>query len=372
MTVITAQHQAPAPPPGAPTAGSSAKALRSRRRYAIRAGGLSLRVDLRSTVVGAALLATLVAAVLASLAVGTYDLSLAEAARAVLGGGDPGTAFVVRELRLPRVVTGVLVGAALGASGALLQSLTRNPLGSPDVLGLTYGASAGAVLVIVAGGATSGAAIAAGALTGGLGTAVLVTALAWRHGLQTARLVLVGVGVAFTVRAAVDFLLFRANLDEVTQAAVWLTGSLNARTWDDATRVGLAVALLGPLAVALSRALDSLALGDETAAALGTAVQRTKISVALVSVGLASCAVTAAGPVAFVAVAAGPVARRLAGLATTAVVPAALTGAVLVTVADVIAEDLLPVVLPVGVVTAVAGAPILLWLLARQIRAGVL
>lgn len=334
----------------------------------LRAGGLSVRLPVRPLLVSVGLAAALVAALLASLLLGSYALAPSDALRALVGSGD--AAFVVQQLRLPRAVTGALVGAALGAAGALLQALTRNPLGSPDMLGLTYGASAGAVFVLAGGGGT--VSVTAGALLGGLGTALLVAGLSWRGGLRVQRLVLVGVGVAFTARAVVDLLLSRAGIDDAAQATAWLTGSLSARTWDDATRSALALAVLGPLALLLSRALDRLALGDEAAAALGVHVQRTKIAVVLVSVGLTAVAVTAAGPVVLVAVAAGPVARGLTRSAGTGVVPAALVGALLVSAADVVASDLLPVALPVGVVTAVAASPVLLWVLVRQVRAGAL
>lgn len=332
----------------------------------------SVLVRPRPVVVCATLLVVLVVVVLAALSVGSYDLSLSGAAQALAGRGDPGAVFVVRGLRLPRVVTGLLVGAVLALSGALLQALTRNPLGSPDILGLTYGASAGAVLVIVSAETASTPAVAAGALAGGLGIAVLVTGLAWRRGVQPLRLVLVGVGIAFTARALVDLLLSRGNLDDVTQATVWLTGSLSSRTWTDAGPAAVALLLLGPAALGLRRSLDHLALGDDTATGLGVHVQRVKVLTVLVAVGLASLAVTAAGPIAFVAVACAPLASRLTGVPGVPVVTAALTGALLVTSADLVAQDLLPIALPVGVVTAAAGAPVLLWLLTRQVRSGAL
>jgi iron complex transport system permease protein len=357
----------PAAPPRAPARAPA----RLAHRPALRAGTLSLRLRPRSAAVCAGLALAGACAVVASLLVGAAAVPVGQVVAVLTGSGDPQAEFVVRVLRLPRATTAVLVGAALAVSGALFQSLTRNPLGSPDLIGLTQGASAGAVVALVVG--AGGAGVAAGALVGGLVTAALVGALAWRGGgIDVLRLVLVGVGVAFTARSAVDLLLTRAGIDEVTQAAVWLTGSLNARTWDDAVRVGLAVALLVPLALVLARAVDHLALGDDAALALGVRVHLVRLLAVLVAVALAAAAVAAAGPVAFVSFVAGPLARRLVGTGEVCVVPAALLGALLVLVADLVATHVLPVALPVGVVTAVAGAPVLLWLLARQVRVGAL
>ena len=336
----------------------------------VRGRWWSFRVDERSVLVCALLALVTAAAGVVTISSGEYPLSVPEVLAALVGRGSDEATLVVGTLRLPRTLTGVLVGAALGASGAVFQSIARNPLGSPDIIGLNAGAAVGAVLVIVA---LPGAAVGVvgGAMLGGAVTAVAVYALAWRGGLQAYRLVLVGIGVGFAASAVVDYLLTRGDIDDVAIAAVWLRGSLNGASWGDVATVGVGLAVLAPAALGLQPALERLALGDESAAALGVRVGPAKLALVLVATALAALAVAAAGPVAFVAFVAGPVARRLTASPGAALVPAACVGALLTTVADHLASHALPSVsLPVGIVTAVIGAPYLLWLLSRQMRTG--
>jgi iron complex transport system permease protein len=322
--------------------------------------------------VGGALAVVAVLVAAWSLTAGDVDVPVVEVVSAITGGADPQAQFVVGTLRLPRVIVGLGVGAAFGMSGAIFQSLVRNPLASPDIVGFTAGASLGAVVMIVVAGADPRL-VSVGAVAGGLMSAALVFGLSWRRGVQAHRLVLVGIGVGFTVAAAVDYLLTRAEINEVQQAAVWLTGSLNGRTWDEVTIVLVALVLLGPIAVLLQRSLDRLDLGDDTAVALGVRTAQAKLALVAVAVALAALGVAAAGPVAFVAFVSGPIARRLIGTSRACVVASALVGAVVTVTADLAARRLLaPVELPVGVMTAVIGAPYLLWLLRRQVRTGVL
>lgn len=308
-----------------------------------------------------------------SLGSGDFPVPLPDVLRSLLGGGTARTSFIVVDLRLARVLTGILVGGAFALAGAIFQSLAQNPLGSPDVVGFDTGAALGAVVVIVSAGGAGAIAVSAGAVGGGLATAAIVYVCAWKRGVQTYRLVLAGIGVGFTLAAVSDYLLTRADIEEAQRATVWLAGSLNGRGWEQARTAAVGLAVLLPLALALGRWLRLLELGDDKAAALGVPVTRAKLLLVLVGVGLAACATAAAGPISFVALVCPPIARRLVRAPGPTLVPTVLLGALLVTGADLAARRLLaPSELPVGIATAVIGAPYLLWLLTREIRSGVM
>ena len=338
----------------------------------VRRGPVSLRLNGRSIAVCSILLLATVFVGVWSIMVGDFPLSVGEVLRATFGDGGDDAEFIVQTLRLPRALTGMLVGAALGMSGAVFQSIARNPLGSPDIIGFESGAAFGAVLVIVVLHG-SALAVAGGAVAGGLAAALAVYLLAYQRGLAASRLVLVGIGIGFAASAAVDYLITRAQIYDVQRAAVWLTGSLNGRSWDQVRTVGIALAVLAPLIVVAQRSLDRLELGDDAAAALGVPVGRTKLLLILLAVGLAALSVAAAGPIVFIAFVSGPIARRLVSSPGACVVPAACVGAFLTTFADLAARRVLaPTELPVGIATAVIGAPYLMWLLTRRARTGAL
>jgi iron complex transport system permease protein len=313
----------------------------------------------------ALLAALLPVAVLGALTVGSSDLTIPETLAALSGGGEAGEVFVVRGLRLPRVLTAVAVGAGLGASGVLLQGLLRNPLGSPDVMGVTAGAALAAVIAI-------GAAISppllplAAAAGAGLATLVLHL-LATRAGAGGARLVLAGIGIHAVASAATALAVARLPVGRLGAAEVWLAGSLHARNWTHVTAVAAGLALALPAAFLLVRRLGVLELGDELAVGAGVPVRRTRIELLAVAAVLAGVAVAVAGPIGFVALGAPHIARRLVGPAGASTLGAAmLIGALLVLAADLIGQRLLaPTALPAGAVTAVIGAPYLLWLLHR-------
>lgn len=321
-------------------------------------------------------LALLVLVSALSIGRGAFPIPVAEVLGVLAGGGDDAQRFIVLELRLPRALTGVLVGAALGVAGAITQAVARNPLASPDFLGVTASASAAAVLVIVVGGTTTGAiapslaatGVPIAALCGGLGAAALIYALAWRRGLDGYRLVLVGVGIDAIARALTDWLLILAEVNEAARAVVWLTGSLNARGWEHAVPVGVALAVLMPLALVLATRLDVLQLGDDAARGLGLRVDRTRGVLLVLAVAIAAIATAGAGPVAFVALVVPQICRRLTGASRPPLLTSAVGGALLVVGADLIARTVLGSELPVGIVTAVLGAPYLLYLIARRTR----
>ncbi|MEX3105823.1 iron chelate uptake ABC transporter family permease subunit [Streptomyces sp. ST1015] len=332
----------------------------------LRAGQVSLRVRPRGLAVCLWLLLLAALAFAAGCATGDYPVSLAEVVRVLTGGGDSGSRFIVLELRVPRGVTGLLVGAALGVSGALFQTVTRNPLGSPDIVGFGNGAATGALLSLLwwRGGPleTSLAAFAGGALTA---TAVY---LICRHdGLGGHRLIVVGIGVSAMAYSFNAWLLSRARLQDAETAQLWLTGTLNGRGWENVVPVAAVLAALLPAALALSRSLEVLGLGDDTAQALGGSPARTRLLALVVGVALIGVATAAAGPITFVALAAPQVARLLTRTPGPGLGASALTGAVLLTGADVAAQWAVPSAeVPAGLATGLAGGAYLAWLLTRR------
>ncbi len=327
-----------------------------------------IRVAPRTAGVAGVLLALSFVLLVLSVGTGEYDIPPGDVIATLFGGGDRGTQFVIETLRLPRAVTAMLVGAALGASGAIFQSISRNPLGSPDVVGFVQGASAGAVLeIVVFGGGTF--AIAAGAVVGGVGSALVVYLLALRGGAQGYRLVLIGIGMAAFLVAITDYLMTRSTLEEAQSAQVWITGSLNGRGWEHVRPAALALLLVLPMVVVLSRPLRTLELGDDAARALGVSVERSRAALILAAVLLAAVATASTGPVVFVALAAPQIARRLTRATGPGVGSAALLGAVLLLGADYASQRVFgDVQLPVGVLTGVLGGLYLIWLLTREWR----
>jgi iron complex transport system permease protein len=332
--------------------------------------GWSTRVHLRAVVVTAAALAGALAVFVWGLTVGDFPLPVGEVVATLLGGGGGGSDFIVRTLRLPRGLTGLLVGAAFGLSGAIFQRLARNPLASPDIVGVNAGAALAAVFAIVVAD-RSGATVTAAALAGGAAASLAVYVLSWRNGITGYRLVLVGIGVTAVLTAGISYLLTQAQIFEAQQAIVWLTGSLNGRTWDDVRPVAWALAVLVPLAVGLARHLRMLELGDDAARALGVPVERARAGLMATAVALAAVATASAGPIGFVALVSPQIARRLVRDGALALLPSAAVGALLLVAADLVGRRVVaPTELPVGLVTAVLGAPYLLLLLARANRIG--
>ena len=261
------------------------------------------------------------------------------------------------------------MGAALGLSGAITQTVARNPLASPDILGVTSGASAAAVLLIVVGAAGSLAGLPLAALFGGLVTTALVYGLAWRKGIDGYRLVLVGIGIGAVAEALTSWLLVSAKITDATRATVWLTGSLNQRGWEHVVPVAVALAVLVPAGLLLSFGLGTLQLGDDTARGLGMRVDRSRAALLLTAIGLCAVATASAGPIGFVALVVPQVCLRLVGTDRPPLFASAVYGALLLVAADLVTCTVLPVELPVGIITSVIGAPYLIWMLARGARA---
>ncbi|WP_129309894.1 iron chelate uptake ABC transporter family permease subunit [Streptomyces sp. L2] len=333
-------------------------------------GGLSLRVDVRALIVVVLLLAAACAAGVALIGTGDAKIPAVDVLRALAGNGTAYQDFIVNELRLPRLLVGLLVGASLGLGGALFQSVSRNPLGSPDVLGLSQGSTAGALVVIVLM-SGSAAQVTAGALVGGLVTGLAIYLLAWKQGVHGYRLVLVGIGVSAIVTAVNGYLLTKADLVDAARAVIWMTGSLDGRDWDQVWPLLLLCAALVPLVLGHARALRTLEMGDDVAHALGVRVQRVRLVLMVSAVLLTAAATAAAGPVAFVALTAPQLARRLTRSPGPNLVPSLCMGAALLVTADWASQRAFGAdQLPVGVVTGVLGGCYLLWLLVTERRAG--
>ncbi|WP_018504345.1 FecCD family ABC transporter permease [Parafrankia discariae] len=324
----------------------------------------------RVLVVGLLLALATFAAFCFGMTLGDYPVSLTHVVPAMFGSGDAGSVFIVQELRLPRALVALLAGLALGMSGAVFQTMTRNPLASPDMIGINSGAST-AVVAGLALGFGSGLGTDLLGLLGALATAVLVYLLAWRRGATGYRIILVGIGVSWMCMSLTDYLMTRAEIVEAHRALGWMVGNLNAKSWSDVGPLAVAVLVLAPTALMLGRWMNALALGDDVASGLGIPIQRARLTMLLAGVGLVAFATAAAGPVAFVSLAAPQIAQRLAGLAWPPLVGSALTGSLIILVSDIIARQLLTdTQLPVGIVTGVLGAPFLLWLLARANSTG--
>lgn len=305
-----------------------------------------------------------------SMAIGDFPIGLSRVIATVFGRGEQVDEFVIMDLRMPRALAGLVVGTALGVSGAITQSVARNPLASPDVLGITGGASMVAVFLVTVSGGTAGAVIStaglpAAALAGGLGAGLLVYFLAWRRGIDGFRLILIGISVSAMTEAVTTWLLVSADIRDVARAQAWLVGSLDNREWDD-VRVALWCSLVLMAVVAcVAFQFKPMHLGDEVAAGLGVRYARVRAVLLLCAVLLAAVAVSAAGPVPFVALVAPQVAMRLARCPTPPMVASGLTGALLLIGSDLVARTALPIGLPVGVITAAIGGPFLVYLLVR-------
>ncbi|MGW0863985.1 FecCD family ABC transporter permease [Streptomyces sp. NPDC002611] len=327
---------------------------------------VSLLLHRRSAAVALALVVLLGVVMLVSACVGQAYVSPGEVWHTLRTGSGPHE-LVVGELRVPRIVLGALVGGALGVAGALVQAVTRNPLASPDVIGVGHGAAAATVPALATGAVSAPGALPAVSVAGGLAAAALVYVLAWRHGMQPSRFVLTGVGIGVALSAVVQLYLTDSELEAAEQVKLWLTGSLNGRGWEQAQPLAVVCLLCLPGLVWASRAVRPLGLGTETAASLGVRVGRARLGLTLLGVVLAATATGAAGPIGFVALTAPQLARRLTRTPQLPLLSSALTGAVILVGADLAARTLLPPLeIPVGALTSLVGGPYLLWLLGRR------
>ncbi|AKU18346.1 FecCD family ABC transporter permease [Luteipulveratus mongoliensis] len=340
-------------------------------------GATSWRLHPRAAVVASVAVIVLIVAVAADLSMGDVIVPPLDVLASLTGHGTAESDFVVYDLRLPQTTVAVLSGAALGLSGALVQTFARNPLASPDIIGINGGAAAGAVAFIVVRGSSEGA-LATGwfdraglpicAFAGAMVTALTLYILSWRNGIDGQRLVLIGIGVGSALTAVTSWLLVTARLQSAATAQIWLTGSLNNRGWIEAVPILLALVVFVPIVLILGPTLHALQLGDDSAAGLGVRLQPAQVVILLSAVCLAAVAVSAVGPLGFVAFVAPQMARRLTRTARPPLIGSLLVGATLVVLADVVSRALLPKPLAAGIVTSLIGAPYFILLLLRYNR----
>ncbi|MEM9348946.1 MAG: iron chelate uptake ABC transporter family permease subunit [Pseudomonadota bacterium] len=335
----------------------------------LRLAGLSAQYPWRLLIVNAGLLALVALAVLSQLLGGTYPITLSDISAALRGEADAITHMVVLEHRLPRLMTALGVGLAFGIAGELVQTLLRNPLASPDIIGFSAGAASGAVLTVALTGASTF--VLPGALLGGIAAAALILALAWKGGVRPGALIIMGIGVTLTLSVVTDLLMTRLDATRASELVKWLVGTLSARSWNDAALIWGGLVLLTPLALVQQFALARVSMDAPVATGLGIAVDRTRLITLLLAIALVALCVATAGPLPFVAFVAGPIAHGLNGRPRPTLFTAALVGA-LVTLAADAATQALPgiIILPAGVFTALIGAPVLLVVLLAQIRKG--
>lgn len=331
----------------------------------VKVAGLTFRVNVRVlAMVGMALVAQISMAAWA-LTLGSYSLSLGDVIHGLTGSGTREANFIVLDLRLPRILAAVLVGPMLAMSGAIFQGLVRNPLVSPDVIGINAGAAFAAVFWIVT--RQTPALLPVVAFAGAFGAAAAVYLLSWRGRISAARLVLVGIGVNALLTAGTTFLVVRAEINNASRAVLWMTGSVYASTWDEVRLLAAALAVLASLGAILMWSLRVLQVGDLTARSVGLPLERTRFGLILTGCALSAFAVSVAGPIGFVALMIPHLARMLAGPMSGGVfVLTGVLGGLLVLGADMVGQNALPVSIPAGVLTAALGSPYFLFLIYRS------
>ncbi|MCW8280625.1 MULTISPECIES: FecCD family ABC transporter permease [Agrobacterium] len=323
----------------------------------------------RRRVVIFCLLTLLVAAFGLTLTLGQSFTPPGQVIRVLLGEDIAGVSFTVGQLRLPRALLSVLAGLSFGLGGVAFQIMLRNPLASPDIIGISSGASAAAVFAIVVL-QMNGPLVSVVAVVAGLGIALLVYLLSFRNGVAGTRLILVGIGVSAMLESIIAYILSVAPAWTLQEAMRWLTGSVNGAKLAQTLPLAIALVFFGGLLLSRGRDLETLRLGDDAAAALGVRVGATRIIVIVAAVGMIAFATAVSGPIAFVAFLSGPITARIVGSNGSLLLPAALVGAVLVLAGDYCGQFLLPGRYPVGVVTGALGAPYLIYLIVRVNRSG--
>jgi iron complex transport system permease protein len=338
-----------------------------RRMLTLRRRRIAVRLEWRSVIVCAVLALTIICVAVLALMTGSYQLSPLQVVSALTGGEAGLVHDIVVEWRLPRVAAALVFGAALGVSGAVFQSMLRNPLADPGIIGFSQGSFTGALIVILVINGTY-VQLVGGALLGGMATAIVVYLLAYRRGMQGFRLIIVGIGVSAMLSSLNTWLILKAELEQAMAAATWGAGSLNGISWDQVFIGGAAIVVLLALAGMLSRPMRQMELGDDAAASQGVRVSTTRLGLVVVGVALTATVTAASGPIAFISLVAPQIARRLARTAGITLAPAALVGALLCLAADYVAQHIAPTPLPVGIVTVMLGGGYLGWLLFTEAR----
>ncbi|WP_086826428.1 iron chelate uptake ABC transporter family permease subunit [Allokutzneria sp. NRRL B-24872] len=337
------------------------------RVLVLRRRRIAVRLEWRSVVVCAVLALAVAGMAVLALMTGSYPLSAGQVVSALTGGETGLVHSIVVEWRLPRVAAALVFGASLGVSGAIFQSLLRNPLAEPGIIGFSQGSYTGALIVILVVNGTYWQ-LVGGALLGGMATAVVVYVLAYRRGVQGFRLIVVGIGISAMLGSLNTWLILKADLKVAMAAAAWGAGSLNGTSWNQVLVGGAFIVVLLLLAAMLSRPMRQLELGDEAAASQGVRVAPARLGLIGVGVALTATVTAASGPITFISLLAPQIARRIARTAGITLAPAAFVGALLCLVADYLAQHIAPTPLPVGTITVMLGGGYLGWLLFTEAR----
>jgi iron complex transport system permease protein len=330
----------------------------------IRIGGLAFRINTRVLSMTALTLAIVIALGLWGLTLGSFPLPIRDVLASLTGSGTKDADFIVHDLRLPRVLAAILIGPLLAMSGAIFQGLVRNPLVSPDIIGINSGAALAAVFWIVMHRPLEYLPIVA--FVGAVIASAVVYLLSWRGHISGARLILIGIGMNAILSAGTSYLVIRAEINDASRAVLWMTGSLYLSDWSDVRLLGAVLAVLLPLGAGLMWALRVIQMGDMTARSVGMPLEVTRLSLVIVACGMTAVTVSIAGPIGFVALTVPHLARMLAGpMSGGVLVFSGVLGSLLLLGSDMVGQHALPVGLPVGVVTAAVGAPYFLFLLYR-------
>jgi len=305
----------------------------------------------------------------AMLLLGNTVYPVKDVVRALSGEQIKGVSFAVNTIRLPRMLAGLMAGFAFGLAGNTFQTMLRNPLANPNVIGITAGSSAAAVFCIIVLHASE-AVVSAASVLAGLAAATVIYLLSNRKPFSIGRLILVGIGMQAMLNAFISYLLLIGAQQDLPAALRWLSGSLNGSQMHELPPLAVTVLLCAPIVILLGRHLNLLELGESAATSLGLRTDMTRVALILSSVFLLAIATAATGPIAFVAFLSGPIAKRLVGAGFSNALPAGLVGANLVLAADLIGQNLFEVRFPVGVITGMLGAPYLILLLIRMNRKG--
>lgn len=289
--------------------------------------------------------------------------------RVLWGEEVKGATFAVGTLRFPRMIAGIFAGFAFGVAGTVFQTMLRNPLANPNVIGITAGSSAAAVFCIMVLQA-SNTFVSIASIIGGLATVIIIFLLSRGSSFSIGRLILIGIGIQAMLNAFISYLLLIGQEHDVPTAMRWLSGSLNGAKMENLYPLIITVFICTPIIIALSKHLDLLELGEQAATSLGIHTDQTRLTLIISSVLIIALATATTGPIAFVAFLSGPIAKRLVGVGFSTIIPAGLVGIILVLASDLIGQFAFTARYPVGVITGILGAPYLIYLLIRMNRKG--
>lgn len=305
----------------------------------------------------------------AMLLLGSTIYPVQDVIRALFGEHLKGVYFAVNTIRLPRMLAGLFAGFAFGIAGYTFQTMLRNPLANPNVIGITYGSSAAAVFCIILLHA-SGAVVSVASVIAGLATVLLIYVLSRGKSFSVGRLILVGIGIQAMLDAVISYLLLVSAQQDIPAALRWLTGSLNGSQMRELPPLIITVIIFAPIVIALGKHLNILELGEQSASSLGVDTDKTRVALIVSSVCIIAIATATTGPIAFVSFLSGPIAKRLVGVGFSNIIPAGLVGVNLVLAADLIGQFAFEYRFPVGIITGLLGAPYLIFLLIRMNRKG--